>query len=138
MSSVASRSYQPHQGRYASFIACVIVLLGHSIRVDRHAVNGAGEQYLPSAECSEAWAACFGVRNVRAIVNLALSQGWLGKPYCGGVPIRGHSGVQGGAASSSTDRRQESPTFRRGEDCRLAPSDPLTASSPPARMVACA
>ncbi|HEY7834336.1 MAG TPA: FdhF/YdeP family oxidoreductase, partial [Ktedonobacterales bacterium] len=39
----------------------------------------------------------FGTDNVRAIVNLALSQGWLGKPGCGVVPIRGHSGVQGGA-----------------------------------------
>ena len=39
----------------------------------------------------------FGVQNVRAIVNLALSQGWLGKEHCGVVPIRGHSGVQGGA-----------------------------------------
>jgi molybdopterin-dependent oxidoreductase alpha subunit len=38
----------------------------------------------------------FGVQNVRAIVNLALSQGWLGKEHCGVVPIRGHSGVQGG------------------------------------------
>ncbi|HEX6544182.1 MAG TPA: FdhF/YdeP family oxidoreductase, partial [Ktedonobacterales bacterium] len=39
----------------------------------------------------------FGAGNVRAIVNLALSQGWLGKEHCGVVPIRGHSGVQGGA-----------------------------------------
>jgi molybdopterin-dependent oxidoreductase alpha subunit len=39
----------------------------------------------------------FGVQNVRAIVNLALSQGWLGKERCGVVPIRGHSGVQGAA-----------------------------------------
>ena len=39
----------------------------------------------------------FGVQNVRAIVNLALAQGWLGKEHCGVVPIRGHSGVQGGA-----------------------------------------
>ena len=39
----------------------------------------------------------YGVQNVRAIVNLALSQGWLGKEQCGVVPIRGHSGVQGGA-----------------------------------------
>jgi predicted molibdopterin-dependent oxidoreductase YjgC len=39
----------------------------------------------------------FGADNVRAIVNLALSQGWLGKEHCGVVPIRGHSGVQGGA-----------------------------------------
>ncbi|GHO92462.1 formate dehydrogenase [Reticulibacter mediterranei] len=39
----------------------------------------------------------FGVQNVKAIVNIALSQGWLGKEHCGVVPIRGHSGVQGGA-----------------------------------------
>jgi molybdopterin-dependent oxidoreductase alpha subunit len=39
----------------------------------------------------------FGTDNVRAIVNIALSQGWLGKPHCGVVPVRGHSGVQGGA-----------------------------------------
>jgi molybdopterin-dependent oxidoreductase alpha subunit len=39
----------------------------------------------------------FGVSGVKAIVNLALSQGWLGKEHCGLVPIRGHSGVQGGA-----------------------------------------
>lgn len=39
----------------------------------------------------------FGVQNVKAIVNLALSQGWLGNEHCGVVPIRGHSGVQGGA-----------------------------------------
>ncbi|MGZ3675007.1 MAG: FdhF/YdeP family oxidoreductase [Ktedonobacterales bacterium] len=39
----------------------------------------------------------FGVSNVKAIVNIAMSQGWLGKEHCGVVPIRGHSGVQGGA-----------------------------------------
>jgi len=39
----------------------------------------------------------FGVQNVKAIINLAMSQGWLGKEHCGVVPIRGHSGVQGGA-----------------------------------------
>src|SRR5260370_39808537 len=39
----------------------------------------------------------FGASNVKAIVNIALSQGWLGKEHCGVVPIRGHSGVQGGA-----------------------------------------
>lgn len=39
----------------------------------------------------------FGVSNVKAVVNIALSQGWVGKEHCGVVPIRGHSGVQGGA-----------------------------------------
>jgi molybdopterin-dependent oxidoreductase alpha subunit len=38
----------------------------------------------------------FGVDNVKAIVNLALSRGMLGRKKCGIMPIRGHSGVQGG------------------------------------------
>ncbi len=39
----------------------------------------------------------FGVDNVQAIVNLALSRGMVGREKCGLMPIRGHSGVQGGA-----------------------------------------
>ena len=39
----------------------------------------------------------FGVDNVRAIINLALSRGMVGREYTGLMPIRGHSGVQGGA-----------------------------------------
>ncbi|MBX3278348.1 MAG: FdhF/YdeP family oxidoreductase [Acidobacteria bacterium] len=38
-----------------------------------------------------------GVANVRAIVDLALARGYIGRPKCGLMPIRGHSGVQGGA-----------------------------------------
>ena len=38
----------------------------------------------------------WGVDNVRAIVNLALARGNLGRPKTGIMPIRGHSGVQGG------------------------------------------
>lgn len=38
-----------------------------------------------------------GEDNVSAIVNLGLSQGFLGREGCGLMPIRGHSGVQGGA-----------------------------------------
>ncbi len=38
-----------------------------------------------------------GEDNVAAIVNLALARGFLGRPGCGLMPIRGHSGVQGGA-----------------------------------------
>jgi molybdopterin-dependent oxidoreductase alpha subunit len=34
---------------------------------------------------------------VRAIVNVALSGGFVGREGCGLMPIRGHSGVQGGA-----------------------------------------
>lgn len=38
-----------------------------------------------------------GEDNVRAIVNLALTKGFVGRERCGLMPIRGHSGVQGGA-----------------------------------------
>jgi predicted molibdopterin-dependent oxidoreductase YjgC len=38
----------------------------------------------------------FGVDNVRALVNLALARGMLGREKCGIMAIRGHSGVQGG------------------------------------------
>jgi molybdopterin-dependent oxidoreductase alpha subunit len=34
---------------------------------------------------------------VRAIINLALTRGFVGREGCGVMPIRGHSGVQGGA-----------------------------------------
>jgi molybdopterin-dependent oxidoreductase alpha subunit len=39
----------------------------------------------------------FGVENVKAIVNLALARGMVGREQCGLMAIRGHSGVQGGA-----------------------------------------
>ena len=39
----------------------------------------------------------FGVNNVKAIVNLALARGMIGREKTGVMPIRGHSGVQGGA-----------------------------------------
>lgn len=38
-----------------------------------------------------------GVENVKAIVNLALARGSIGREHAGVMPIRGHSGVQGGA-----------------------------------------
>lgn len=38
-----------------------------------------------------------GVANVHAIVDLALSRGFIGRDKCGLMAIRGHSGVQGGA-----------------------------------------
>ncbi len=39
----------------------------------------------------------FGEDTVSAIVNLALTRGFVGREKCGLMPIRGHSGVQGGA-----------------------------------------
>jgi molybdopterin-dependent oxidoreductase alpha subunit len=38
-----------------------------------------------------------GEDGVRAIVNLALTKGFVGRDLCGLMPIRGHSGIQGGA-----------------------------------------
>jgi molybdopterin-dependent oxidoreductase alpha subunit len=38
-----------------------------------------------------------GEDTVRAIVNLGLARGFVGRERCGLMPIRGHSGVQGGA-----------------------------------------
>ena len=43
----------------------------------------------------------FGVDNVKAVVNLALARGILGRDKCGIMPIRGHSGVQGGGECGS-------------------------------------
>lgn len=39
----------------------------------------------------------FGGQAVQMILNLALSKGFVGREQCGVMPIRGHSGVQGGA-----------------------------------------
>ena len=39
----------------------------------------------------------FGEDNVRAIINLGLTKGFIGREKCGLMPVRGHSGVQGGA-----------------------------------------
>jgi len=39
----------------------------------------------------------FGVENVKAVVNVALARGMLGRANTGLVPIRGHSGVQAAA-----------------------------------------
>ena len=43
----------------------------------------------------------FGVQNVKAVVNVGLARGMLGREKCGLVPIRGHSGVQGAAEVGS-------------------------------------
>jgi len=39
----------------------------------------------------------FGGDTVKMILNLGLSRGYVGRDQCGLMPIRGHSGVQGGA-----------------------------------------
>jgi len=39
----------------------------------------------------------WGADNVRMVLNLALARGFIGRDFCGVMPIRGHSSVQGGA-----------------------------------------
>src|SRR5207237_10124685 len=43
-----------------------------------------------------------GVADVLALANLALARGWLGRPGCGLLPIRGHSNVQGVGSCGAT------------------------------------
>ncbi len=38
-----------------------------------------------------------GVATVKALLNVGLARGFVGREHCGLMPIRGHSGVQGGA-----------------------------------------
>ncbi len=38
-----------------------------------------------------------GVPTIQALINVGLARGWVGRPKTGLMPIRGHSGVQGGA-----------------------------------------
>jgi predicted molibdopterin-dependent oxidoreductase YjgC len=38
-----------------------------------------------------------GVETVKALLNVGLARGFVGRKHCGLMPIRGHSGVQGGA-----------------------------------------
>ena len=43
-----------------------------------------------------------GVETIRALINVGLARGLPGRPRSGLVPIRGHSGVQGGAEVGCT------------------------------------
>src|SRR3954462_8429447 len=45
-----------------------------------------------------------GVDTIKALVNIGLARGLAGRPNRGLVPIRGHSGVQGGAAVGCAHR----------------------------------
>ncbi len=53
-----------------------------------------------------------GVDTVRALMNLALAAGLPGRPNRGVVPIRGHSGVQGGAEMGCTPAPPEETLAR--------------------------
>jgi molybdopterin-dependent oxidoreductase alpha subunit len=53
-----------------------------------------------------------GVDTVRALVNVALARGAIGRPGRGLMPIRGHSGVQGGAEVGCTPAIDEESASR--------------------------
>jgi molybdopterin-dependent oxidoreductase alpha subunit len=70
--------------------------------VDEHTIRAFVDMYRASESAVFIWSmgitqhAC-GSDNVRSILNVALARGNVGRPGAGLMPIRGHSGVQGGA-----------------------------------------
>lgn len=81
--------------------------------VDRATITQAAEMYLKSKGTVFGWTMGIthhehGVENVRAIVNLALLRGMVGRPHAGLLPIRGHSNVQGvGSMGVAPNLRQD-------------------------------
>jgi predicted molibdopterin-dependent oxidoreductase YjgC len=53
-----------------------------------------------------------GVDTVRALINVALARGLFGREHRGVMPIRGHSGVQGGAEVGCVPRLDPATTAR--------------------------
>ena len=69
-----------------------------------------------------------GADNVAAIVNLGLARGNVGRPGAGLMPIRGHSGVQGGAEMGAY-----ATAFPGGVDDRRRATPPRSPSSTASR-----
>ena len=68
--------------------------------VGRDEIDDVARTYAASQSCVFAWTMgithhTHGADNVRAIANLALMRGMVGRPHAGLLPIRGHSNVQG-------------------------------------------
>jgi molybdopterin-dependent oxidoreductase alpha subunit len=59
----------------------------------------------------------WGADGVQMILNLALSQGWIGRDQCGVMPIRGHSSVQGGAEMGCYSTALPGPKAVTPENC---------------------
>jgi len=53
-----------------------------------------------------------GVETIQALTNVALARGWLGREKAGLMPIRGHSGVQGGAEVGCAPNLEEAQARR--------------------------
>ena len=64
-----------------------------------------------------------GVDNVLALANLALARGWLGRPGCGLLPIRGHSNVQGVGSVGFSPRLKAAFASRMEEIYGIPPAE---------------
>ncbi len=64
-----------------------------------------------------------GVDNILALANLALARGWLGKPGCGLLPIRGHSNVQGIGSVGVAPTLKEAFATKMQQVYGIPPSD---------------
>ena len=53
-----------------------------------------------------------GVETIEALINVSLARGWVGREKTGLMPIRGHSGVQGGAEVGCVPWLEESQRKR--------------------------
>src|SRR5713226_2946458 len=56
-----------------------------------------------------------GVETIEALINVGLARGWVGREKVGLMPIRGHSGVQGGAEVGCAPGLEEPQTTRFAE-----------------------
>ena len=65
-----------------------------------------------------------GVDNVLALANLALARGWLGRPGCGLLPIRGHSNVQGVGSVGVTPALKQAFAEKLAELYNIQPQPP--------------
>ncbi|MGH9773769.1 MAG: FdhF/YdeP family oxidoreductase [Candidatus Acidiferrales bacterium] len=74
----------------------------------------------------------FGSDNVRAIVNLQLARGNVGRPNTGLMPIRGHSGVQGGAEMGAMPGAYVMGSPVNEENARRFASEDFWGFEPPA------
>ncbi len=110
-STVSDLYLQPHVGADVALLKALLKGVVEAGAVDRTFVaeHTSGWEAVAADLAASSWdelARCSGVAmglthhahgvdNVLALANLALARGWLGRPGCGLLPIRGHSNVQG-------------------------------------------
>jgi molybdopterin-dependent oxidoreductase alpha subunit len=85
----------------AHVTGCAWETLEDKSGVPRAQIEGLAAMVARARTCVSVWSMgltqhVFGTENVEAVTALHLARGMIGRPKCGVVPIRGHSGVQGG------------------------------------------